>query len=926
MTNSFSPMHRALPLLLAAVVAATGCGGDSPEAMLSSAKSYIGKNDFAAATIQLKNALSKQPNSAEARFLLGRALLESGDAIAAEVELRKAIELKYEAGQVAPVLARALLAQGQLKKVTDELASGAAASPLDRADLLTSVGTSHALQGKKDAARSAYEEALKTQPAYAPAQLGLARLKAAENDLAGALEIIAGILAQAPANADAWHFKADLLRATGKLAESLAAYGKTLEIKPSSLSAHASSIMLHLREQKPELAKQQFEAMQKASAKHPLTLYMQGLVAYARKDIPAVRSAMEALLKAQPDNPQGLQLAGIVAFESRADLQAQEYLTKALQKVPALDYGRRVLILSYLRSGQPAKALATLQPALQNSETTPMWLALAGEVHLQNGNLQSAEEFFKRSTQADPKSTPVKTALAMTRMQMGHVDQAYADLEQIAAADSGVSADMALISSSMQLKQFDKALKAIENFEKKQPDNPAVFNLRGLAMLGKGDAASARKHFEQALSLNAAYLPAASSLAQMDLAEKHPEKARQRFEAVLVKEPQNTQAILSLARLNAKTGAAPEAVVKLITQAIASAPNEPGPRLELIGHYVSLKHNEKALTAVQEAMAAQPNRPEILDIAGKVYQLTGDTQQALATYGKLAVLLPNAAQPYLRMAEIELAAGKKANARNNLNKGLVLQPNSFPMLRALIMLDVNDKQFDAALGKARDIQKAFPKVSIGQLIEGDILAIQKAWNQATNAYRSGLKVQATTELAERLYAVLMQAGQPGEANVFANTWLKDHPKDHAYRLFLAEAANKRKDYDAAIAHYRQLLTAQADNPVVMNNLAWSLGQKGDPKAIPMAEKALELAPNQPAIMDTLAMLLVKEGKDIERGLDLLAKATKQAPQATDIRLNYARALLQAGKKPIAKQELETLAKLGDKHPYHAEVSELLKGL
>jgi hypothetical protein len=45
-----------------------------------------------------------------------------------------------------------------------------------------------------------------------------------------------------------------------------------------------------------------------------------------------------------------------------------------------------------------------------------------------------------------------------------------------------------------------------------------------------------------------------------------------------------------------------------------------------------------------------------------------------------------------------------------------------------------------------------------------------------------------------------------------------------------------------------------------------------------------------------------------------------APQASPIRLNYAKALIKAGKKDEARSELDQLAKLGDKFPAQAEVT------
>lgn len=918
--------RNALAALVLLTFLVAGCNKGSPDEMLASAKDYLSKNDVAAATIQLKNALSKKPDLAEARFLLGRALLEGGDAVAAEVELRKALDLKFAPDQVNPVLARALLAQGQLKKLLDQYENSAPGTGDTAADMKTTLGQAYASLGQFDKARAAFETALKINIDYARAHLGLARLQAMEKNIPGALATVDAVLAKSPQNADAWHFKADLLRAADKRDLAIEAYGKAIAVNPRLLSAHAAIIMAHLRVQKLDLAAKQLEAMDKVASKQPLTLYMQALLAFSKKDLPAARTAAESLLKAQPNSPIALQVAGIVAFENRSDLQTQEYLSKALKAAPGLDFGRRVLTLSYLRSAQPVKALATLKPVLHEGETDPSWLALAGDVYMQNGEVQTAEEFFARAAKIDPKNARSQTSLALARMQLGRADQAFADLEQIAAADNGITADMALISAALRQRQIDKALNAIARLEKKQPNNPVVFNLRGNTLAAKGDSKGAQENFERALSLNAAYFPAAASLARMDLIAKKPDDARQRFEAVLAKDPKNVPALMAIAELRMRSGAKPDEVSGILAKAIAAAPDDPAPRIALITLYMQQKDNNKAIATTRDAIAALPDKPEILDLAGRVMQQTGDTNQALAYYGKLATLLPSAAPPYLRMAEIQLAAKNKDAARANINKGLAAQPDSIPLHRAMIILDVEAGRFAEALDRARELQKTHPKDTVGYVLAGDVHIAQKSWSGAVSAYRSGLKVfENSADLAQRLYSALSASGQGAESVRFGDSWLKSHPKDMKFRSFLADMANGRKDYATAATHYRVLLAEQPKNPALLNNLAWALGQLHDPKGLSYAEEANKIAPNQAPIMDTLAMLLVDKG-DVERGLDILRKAVELAPQSNALRLNLAKVLIKANKKAEAKKELETLAKLGDKFADQAEVGKLLQGL
>lgn len=924
MTTWKSMNRTAISALLASMIL-VGCGGEKPESMLTSARDYMAKNDNKAAVIQLKNALQNNPNLAEARFLLGKALLDEGDPTAAEVELRKADELKYPADQVVPLLARAQLMLGQFKKITNDLAKIQLTTPEGKADLQATVGQAYLKMGKLEAAQAAFEAALAAFPEYGPAVIGQARIKAGNRDLPGALAILDSALEKSPKLHDAWQLKGDILHAQGNAKGSQEAYRKVLELKPDHLSAHSSLISRLMAAGMLEDADKQLEAMKKIAPKHPQTSYLQAQLFYRQKNFKAAQETIQQHLKIVPDSTLGLQQAGAIEYELKSYSMAETYLLKALPNTPELGLARRILIASYLRSNQPAKAIGILQPVLGKIEKDSNMLALAGESYMQNGDADKAAVYFAKAAALDPENAGKRTSLALTHLIKGETETAYRELEQIASVDTGTKADMALIASQLKRRQFDQALKSIAILEKKQPENPLVQNLRGTVLLGKGDVAAARKSFEQALVKNPAYFPAVANLASLDLADKKPEEAKKRFEEVLTKDPKNMQALLALAELRARAGGKPDEVAALINKAVAANPAEMAPRLALIGLYLGTKDSKKALAAAQDALGVLPDRPEILDAVGRAQQAAADHNQALATYGKLAALMPNSPQPHLRMAEIQMAEKNKDAAMQSLRKALSVKADSVEAQRGIMMLDIDAGRTAEALATARQIQKQRPKEAVGYILEGDVHALKKSWAEAAAVFRTGIKQNGATELATKLHAALIAGGSSGEADRFSDSWIKEHAKDLQFRLYLAEASNARKDYASAGKHYRALVDIQPNNPSLLNNLAWTLAQNKDPKAIEYAEKANKLAPDQPAYIDTLGVLLVEKG-DVVRGLDLLQKASGLAPQSSLIRFNFAKALLKAGKKGEAKKELEALAKLGEKFPAQAEVTKLLQGL
>jgi len=331
------------------------------------------------------------------------------------------------------------------------------------------------------------------------------------------------------------------------------------------------------------------------------------------------------------------------------------------------------------------------------------------------------------------------------------------------------------------------------------------------------------------------------------------------------------------------------------------------------------------VSAAQDALAALPDNPEIVEALGTAQQTAGDSNQALATFSKLASLRPDSPVPYVRLAEVQGGLKDYNAALESLNKALAIKPDLLEAQRGLIMLELVAGRVQPALAVAHQVQKQRPQESVGYVLEGDIYVYGKEWKKAAAAYRSGLKQTPTSsELAAKLHLALAAGGDP-EAPKFAASWRKDHPKDTLFLQHLAQDAMARKDYASALETYRTLSELTPNNATLLNNLAWAAKEAKDPSALQYAEQAHELAPNQPWIMDTLGTMLVDKG-DAERGLALLQKAAAMAPETASIRLHLAQALIKTGQKDAAKRELDALTKLGDKFPAQAEVMYLKKGL
>ena len=93
----------------------------------------------------------------------------------------------------------------------------------------------------------------------------------------------------------------------------------------------------------------------------------------------------------------------------------------------------------------------------------------------------------------------------------------------------------------------------------------------------------------------------------------------------------------------------------------------------------------------------------------------------------------------------------------------------------------------------------------------------------------------------------------------------------------------------------------------------------------LAERAVKLAPDQPLLMDTLALSYAQENQ-LAKAVALQARVVALAPDTHDYRLNLAKMQLQAGDTAAARVELSRLVALGKAYAGQEEVARVLKSL
>ena len=420
-----------------------------------------------------------------------------------------------------------------------------------------------------------------------------------KNDYRSASAHAARAAKAAPQNPDFWFLYAYAARLAGQFSESVDAYNRGLQERPSSVEGLSGLAQTYAKMGRNKEAEETLKRVIAANPSSDADLRLAGELTLTSNP----KLALSYLERADALHPSARnELLMARAYERTGDKnRAKELLDRARNRAPKDPEVLRSVAAYYRETGQYDEAIATLKslpsqsPAYlselaftyelagKKSEAADAYLQAAnrapGQVEIQLNAAQAqisakradrAEPLLKRVEGVDPNQYrlhAIRGALNRSRRQNDAAIREYARALQSmpSSVPEGVLYPIALRLDLAQLyrdagdmenydRQAEAARSAISQIDVGGPDRPEFLRLKAASAVNSGDYAEAENDLKEGLQLQPANINLLLNYGNLLRRTKRPEESSKIYLKALDLDPANSAALESLGYLARETG------------------------------------------------------------------------------------------------------------------------------------------------------------------------------------------------------------------------------------------------------------------------------------------------------------------------------------------------------------------------------------
>ena len=884
---------------------AAGCGDSERGDPLTKAQQHMAAGEHAAAIIELKNALQRDPAQDAARWLLARNYLLFGEGLNAEKALARIEERHGEELEFKIDLARSLLLQMRFDDVLKEFED--ADNPVDAPTLQSLMAI--AKVGTRDFAGAAAlaDAALDAAPNNIDALIASATAAYANGDAAAALAFLDTAKSLDPENTNTFLVEGRIAQSMQDFARAEAALIEATKIPPRRIDVHRDLALALVSQGKAKAALKELNPLLLRAPDDPQSLLMRAQAHLQLGDEAAGKDDLRLVVGKYPNYlPARFMLARVLLREGLVG-QAEDLVRTVVERSPGHLEARMLLAEILVGSGKAEEAVGLVDGDYEYDESDPEVLEFIGTVYGRAGRVEQSRDYLRRAAAAMSDNETVKVKLALAEIAAGDFDVAMEYLEALGPdAESGEALKLLV---TLQRDELDETIALADKLLAKDPNQAWVNFMLGNAQLKKSEVDAAEAAYRRAVELDPKFSAAMLSLASIAEYKEQFGKAAEWLEKANAVDPDNAKILVPLSVARARSGDAESAVASLNILS-NRFPQAPLPRYALSQIHLATQDFRAAITRAKEAAELAPADPRILSNLARIELAAGNSEEAVRILTGPVLGANESDEIRFVRAIAYQAKGDIAQAREELAK---IASDGEPTLSVLIAqahLEARAGQQDTALAAARKTQSLFPDSPEGYALEGDLLATTGDLAAAERAFATALHKGGGINVMVRQFKLMVRADRRDEAIKFAEDWVGRSSKNPQEMYTLAVAYAEVGETQKAIAEYEKLASRPNVHASVLNNLAWLYFETGDQRALETAQRAHELRPGSPGIADTLGWIMVNQGK-ADLALTYLRAAVEGLPKSPTARYHLGVALARNGNKADAKATLQAALELGD---------------
>jgi cellulose synthase operon protein C len=747
-------MITRLQFLFFLTVFLAGCSRDPnvrKQKYLESGERYFAKDQYAAASIQFRNALQVDPQFPAAHYQLARTYLKLQDGNNAFRELARTVELQPQNYSARLDLANLLLANGHLKPAQEQVDLLVTAEP-DDPDV-------HLVKGSVLAAEQQFSDAVKEvqlavslDPQRGTSYLNLAVLQLKNNQPDAAETSFKKAVELGPKTIKAELALGEYYQSRRRFAEAEQQFIQASELDHQDPKPHIALASLYMAEDKKAQAE---EFLQRSKSEFPdnsVGYRMLGDFYFAEGNIDGALTEYSDLNREHPKDPVVTKnYVQLLILKNRLD-EARKLNDAVLKTRPndvdaLIERGQ-----IQTAEGHPYDAVGTLQAAIKDDPNNALAYYHLGIAFDRVKNLEQAEKAWQDAVRHRPDLVEAQRALLLVALRKGDMAElerrSSQIIELLPTAPDGY-AMRAL--SHIRREQLSQAEPDVQKAISVAPTSPMGYLQMGNLMLTRKNYHAAEEAYRQALDRDSGSSDALSELMNTYFAQKQPASAFSAARAQITKVPNDSMFydLLGTALFNHKQNQQDLADAEAtFEKSIQLDEHNVDAWLKLIQVQAVRDSAEQAMATCRHAFEKNPDNADFYLLLGELYDSREQWDEAKQAFEKVLMLSP-----------------KNPAASNDL---------------AYVMLQTGGNP-DLAMPLAETARRGMPDSPQAADTMGWALYQKGAYNSAIDQFREALKLAEKAKSPDNptvhyhLGLAYERAGQPALARQHLQQVLKINP-------------------------------------------------------------------------------------------------------------------------------------------------------